>query len=159
MKYLNVSLLGLTGRAHPAITGVTTTYEVQKMRPHLKMLYGNYPTFEMISLQSGGSSKCRLCSDPCESTEHLISQCSNFDTLRSCIKLEMNSICEGAKIKIQVNDLNNKEFTQFLLDPSSMNLRKRVNINDSVLPQLFKISHDFCYTVDRTRARLLKPKS
>ena len=37
MQYLNVSLLGLTGRAHPAITGVTTTHEVQKMRPHLKI--------------------------------------------------------------------------------------------------------------------------
>ena len=71
----------------------------------------------------------------------------------------MDSICEEAKIKIKVNNLNNKEFTQFLLDPSSMNLRKRVNINDSALPQLFKISRDFCYAIDQARAKLVKPKS
>ena len=82
MLYLNVSLLGLTGRAHPAITGVTTSHEVKKMRPHIKMLCGNYPTFEIISLQSGGSSKCHLCLDPCESTEHLIAICPQFEDLR-----------------------------------------------------------------------------
>ena len=47
MKYLNVSVLGLSGRPHPAITGVTTSHEVKKMRPHIKMLSGNYITFEI----------------------------------------------------------------------------------------------------------------
>ena len=77
MKYLNVSLLGLRGRLHPAITGVTTTHEVKKMRPHVKMLTGNYLTFEIKSLQSGGSAECRICSQSeetpqMESLEHQI---------------------------------------------------------------------------------------
>ena len=77
VKYLNVSLLGLRGRLHPAITGVTTTHEVKKMRPHVKMLTGNYLTFEIKSLQSGGSAECRICSQSeetpqMESLEHQI---------------------------------------------------------------------------------------
>ena len=148
----------MTGRAHPAITGVTMTREVQKMRPHLKMLCGNYPTFDIISQQSGGSSKCRLCTNLCESTEHLISQCPKFDSLRAQIKSEMNSICEKSNIKINVNEFNNSEFTQYLLDPCSLNLRKRVNINDPALPQLYKLSRDFCYAIDKTRAKIIKPK-
>ena len=48
MKYLNVYLLGLGGRLHPTITGVSTTHEVRKMRMHIKMLSGNYLTFEII---------------------------------------------------------------------------------------------------------------
>ena len=120
----------------------------------------------MISLQSGGSSKCRLCSDPnaptegpCESTEHLISQCTKFDSLRTKIKSEMNVICKEENIKINVETLSDKDFTQYLLDPSSLNLQKRVNINSSALPQLFKISRDFCYAIDRTRVKVVKPKS
>ena len=76
MQYLNVSLLGLTGRAHPSITGVTTSHEVKKMRPHIKMLCGDYPTYEIISSQSGGSPDFRLCTNSLsESIEHLISKC------------------------------------------------------------------------------------
>ena len=55
MIYLNVSLIGLNGRLHPAITGVTTSHQVKKMRPHIKMLCGNYLTYEIKSSQSGGS--------------------------------------------------------------------------------------------------------
>ena len=52
-EFFNVSLLGLRGRLHPAITNVSTSHSVRKMRPHVKMLIGNYVTFEMKSQQSG----------------------------------------------------------------------------------------------------------
>ena len=87
MKYLNVSLLGLGGRIHPAITGVSTSHEVRKMRPHIKMLSGNYLTFEVKSRQSGGSDKCCLCYDDVTSTgevkslEHLIAHCVKLQDL------------------------------------------------------------------------------
>ena len=128
MKYLNVSTLGLTGRLHPAITGVSTPHEVRKMRPHIKMLTGNYLTFEIRSLQFGGSAECRLCSDPIESFEHLISYCSHFNDIRLRIKSEMMSICTKSNLKVNLNDISSGEFNQFILDPSSLNLAKRVNI-------------------------------
>ena len=61
MRYLNVSVLGLRGRLHPSITNVSTTHAVKKMRPHIKMLTGNYLTFQEKSRQSGGDPSCRLC--------------------------------------------------------------------------------------------------
>ena len=67
MEYLNVSLTGLRGRHHPALTQIITTQEVQKSRIHLKMLAGNYFTYEVKSIQSGGSPHCRCClSSPSE---------------------------------------------------------------------------------------------
>jgi hypothetical protein len=41
MKYLNVGMVGLRGKHHPAINNIVTPMEVQKMRPHLKMLCAN----------------------------------------------------------------------------------------------------------------------
>ena len=83
MKYFNVSLLGLRGRLHPAVTNVVTTHAVNKMRPHIKMLAGNYLTYQVKSNQSGGSPYCCLCDDVTEpeSLEHLISKCSGITDL------------------------------------------------------------------------------
>ena len=123
------------------------------------MLCSNYPTFEMISLQSGGFSKCRLCLDPCESLEHLISHCSHFNDIRSRIKSEMISVCNDSDIQVNLNDFSDSQFTQFVLDPSSMNLAKRVNICDPALPKFFKLSRDFCFAIDRIRTENIKSKS
>ena len=53
MDFLHVDLTGLRGRHHPAITNIKTTDEVQKLRPHLKMLCGNLLTYGMKYDQSG----------------------------------------------------------------------------------------------------------
>ena len=37
MKYLNVKLTGLTGKFHPCLSGIVTTEEFKKLRPHLKL--------------------------------------------------------------------------------------------------------------------------
>ena len=55
MKYFNVSMHGLSGRQHPAITGIFTTQEVKKSRFHIKMLIGDLYTYQTKSEQSGGS--------------------------------------------------------------------------------------------------------
>ena len=55
MQYFNVNLIGLTGRCHPAIRDITTTQQVSRMRPHLKMLCGDYFTYEMKAKYQGGT--------------------------------------------------------------------------------------------------------
>ena len=61
MEYLNVGMIGLRGKHHPAITNIVTPMKVQKMRPHIKMLCGNLLTYQMKGDQSGtGSPYCRL---------------------------------------------------------------------------------------------------
>ena len=46
MQYLNVSLSGLRGRHHPSLSNIITTEEVKKLRPHLKLLSGEYITYQ-----------------------------------------------------------------------------------------------------------------
>ena len=46
MKFLNVNLIGLPGRCHPALCNIRTTKQVSRMRPHIKMLCGDCYTHE-----------------------------------------------------------------------------------------------------------------
>ena len=158
MLYFNVSLFGLRGKLHPALNDVTTSHGVKKMRHHIKMLSGDYLTFEQKSNQSGGSPFCQNCDDKSEpeSLEHLISKCIGHSEVRSRIKNQMINICQEAGLGIDVNSLSSAQFTQFLLDPSSMNLKKRVNINHPSLSKLFQLSRDFCFSIDRTRTKAIK---
>ena len=75
MKYLNVQILGLSGIPHPALQNIKTTQDSLKLRAHLKFLTGDYLTAERLSIDQGTNPKCRLCSAPCESTEHILTQC------------------------------------------------------------------------------------
>ena len=78
---MNVSISGLSGAHHPALSGVITSTEVKQMRPHLKMLSGDYLTYQTRSQQSGGSPDCRLCpasiegNKPAEDIEHILTKC------------------------------------------------------------------------------------
>ena len=126
------------------------------MRPHLKMLAGNYLTFEIKSAQSGGSPLCRLCDNSeTESLEHLISSCQYFSEARYRIISLMANLCKEDDLDIRLSELSHKHFTQFILDPSSLNLTKRVNITHPLLPTLFQLSRDFCYYIDSSRKKAL----
>ena len=46
MNYLNVQLHGLTGRPHPALSGILTTRDTKKLRHHIKFLAGDFLTEE-----------------------------------------------------------------------------------------------------------------
>ena len=108
------------------------------------MLSGNYLTFYEKSLQSGGSPFCRLCSNLSEpeTLEHLISRCGALTETRNKILNEMKDTCMESELDIDISTLSDAKLTQFLLDPSSLNLEKRVNITHPCLPKLFQISRD-----------------
>ena len=161
MKYLNVALTGLRNRAHPAISYVSTVKEVRNMRPHLKFLTGDYLTYDKRSRQSGGSPHCRLCQKKGENetTSHLISRCEALNSPRRRILSEILALCETHKINIQSQFKNSETLTQFILDPCSLNLSERVNINHPVLPLLFKLSRDLCNAIHTERMRCLEAKT
>ena len=56
-------MLGLSGRHHPALSGLVTTQDVKKGRTHVKMLIEDLYTYQIKSDQSGGSPNCRLCTE------------------------------------------------------------------------------------------------
>ena len=125
MQFFNVSLIGLRGRPHPALTVIKSTHDVKKARHHIKMLGGDYYTYEIKSKQSGGSPLCKSCEqDENEDLIHIISRCEAYNELRQNIRKEYEQHCSKTKTTIDFKNLceNEIDFCQFVLDPSSINL-------------------------------------
>ena len=161
MEFLNVALTGLRGRHHPALSNIVTTLEVRKSRPHLKMLSGDYSTYETKSIQSGGSPHCRCCSfrpSPNENLVHILTNCGAYSDIRNRMISEYKEISKKIKSDLQFEEIlkTEKTFCQFILDPASFNLKFRVHMSDPILSTLFSISRDFCFSVNNRRLNILK---
>ena len=74
---------------------------------------------------------------------------------RERIVSSMTKLCLDAGFDMKLEELTNQQFKTFILDPSSLYLKNRVNINHPVLPLLFQLSRDFCYAIDRSRVKTL----
>ena len=162
LKYFNVSLLGLSGRHHPALSGLVTTQDVKKSRAHIKMLIEDLYTYEIKSDQSGGSPHCRLCPDrKTENISHILTFCSAYSDIRIRILEEYSYLCMEAKSAVDFSELmtDSEILCQFILDPSSFNLKQRIHMNDPLLGSFFRVSRDLCFAVNERRLKLLKEKT
>ena len=153
MLYLNVSLTGLRGKRHPALSGIITTHEVRKSRIHIKMLVGDYLTYETKANQSGGSPYCRCCSTTdsnIEDLKHILTECDSYLGIRERMMPEFSHVCKTSKSKVNFDEIymENKTLCQFILDPSSFNLEKRVHMSDPALDHLFRICRDYWYAIN-----------
>ena len=167
MRYLNISILGLNNKPHPAICGVFVSKDVEKMRLHVKFLCQDYLTYETQSEWSGCDPTCRLCryttSDPQDNTQsdkrsvdtiaHIVATCPALSDIRDQILKQIEALTNSCVSNLNFTDYLKDEqtLTHYLLDPSSMNLQTRVHVNDPVLPELFKLSRDLCYQLDKKR--------
>ena len=97
MCYLNVDLIGLNNRCHPALLGVTDTQGVPKLRAHLKMLCNDLYTYKRKAEYQGGSPLCRLCKENSEDLEHILTSCNIYNEVRGRIIDEMEEICIESK--------------------------------------------------------------
>ena len=158
MEYFNVSLLGLSGRHHPALSGLVTTLDVKKSRSHIKMLIGDLYTYETKSEQSGGSPNCRLCEDNLsENICHILTFCSAYSEIRLRILNEYSYLCLNSISGVSFENIlsDNKKLCQFILDPSSINLKNRIHPTDPLLGSFFSISRDICFSINERRIKLL----
>ena len=161
MKYFNVSLHGLSGRHHPALSGVFTTQDVKKSRCHIKMLIEDYYTYQIKGEHSGGSPNCRLCPDEkSEDICHILTFCSSYSDIRIRILEEYSYLCLQSSSEVSFSELisDRETLCQFILDPSSFNLKKRIHLNDPLLGSFFQISRDLCFTINERRLKLIKEK-
>ena len=163
MQYLNVMLTGLRGKKHPALEGIVSAHEVKKSRIHIKMLAGDYLTLERKSSRLGGSPFCTACQETplkIESLKHILIECVGYRETRQRIFLEYNEVCKLTKSKINFEEIckNDENLTQFILNPTSFNLNRRVHTNDPALNSVFKISRDFCFAINSTRMKNISEK-
>ena len=137
LQYLNVQVTGLTGRPHPIIARVLTTQDVTTMRPHIKMLTGDYQCFAYLAQDRGMEPHCRLCrllldaqdQAPAEDIEHLLTSCRATADTRSRIMPEiLNALTTSFPSNRLLTNPNHIMLTQFLLDPCSMNLPNDIRL-------------------------------
>ena len=81
-----------------------------------------------------------------------------YKRIRDRILLEFSEVCKLTKNSINFENMKSDDsvLTQFILDPTSFNLKKRVNIGDPAVPTLFKLSRDFCTAIHSERTRKLR---
>ena len=151
-------IIGLRGKHHPAISNIRTAEEVKKMRPHLKMLCGNFLTYGTKFDQSGrGSARCKLCDHNYESLSHILVTCPLYSEVRFKILEQFSGVLSESQNCLTLEDFSSSEtiLTQLILDPSSMNLSTRVHLLDPILPKLFSLARDLCFAISKKRANLL----
>ena len=136
------------------------------MRCQLKMLCGDLNTFSIRAAQLGGSPHCRLCLAPVEDLTHVIFSCpelleprqSNTKNLEQFLvkspSLDTMSL-SSEEFSQLVSDEN--IFTQFVVDPTSMNLPDifRTDVNDVNLPQICSMTRNFCFSINQLRTKKL----
>ena len=59
-------------------------------------------------------------------------------------------------IQFHIENVKSDPETQFLLDPTSSNLKTRVHISDPAVPALFKLYRDCCNAIHKERNRKFK---
>ena len=72
-----------------------------------------------------------------------------------------NSFSRFTKTNLSFQEIykTNAKFSQFVLDPSSFNLKERVHLKDLILGSLFKLSRDYCRGVNATRVKIFKTRA
>ena len=151
-----------------SLDNIYTAREVQKLRPAIKMLAGDYYTFAAKSKQVPGSSHCRICRDPVEDLVHVLCDCPALDEPRRRIFHQLSltlgeqtpddnssKILDAVCIEILFSD--KIMLTQFVLDCTSYNLPNtyRYSTNDPKMTEIFRLSRDLCYTLHSKRLKLL----
>ena len=136
-----------------------TTEEVKESRCHIKMLCGDYCTYFKKSNQSGGSPHCRVCGDRStdEDILHILTQCSEYADIREKKLEDLNKLCQEAS-HVKLKEMSNSELCQFLLDPTSLNLKFRINPMDPHVNRYLEISRSLCNSINNRRLKILSSK-
>ena len=84
---------------------------------------------------------------------HIISSCMGMAKQRKKLLSELEQLCTTTRNNIGFSMIISSEevLCQFILDPSSLNLKQRVSLSDPVINNFFKFSRQYCYIIDLTR--------
>ena len=162
MRFLNVQATGLSGHPHPALQNLLTTRDVLKLRAHLKFLCCDLLTGEQLGREHGADPRCKLCSAPVETTEHILADCRPLHPIRERLLPELlNTVLAVAPNCQLLAHPYSAHLTQFILDCTSLNLPNgfRLSPQNPDTNKIFRISRDWCYLFMKERTRLMKART
>ena len=165
LPFLNVQAVGLAGRLHPVLAWVLTTQDVTIIRPHIKMLAGDYLTYANLAHDRGIDPHCRMChlhSDhpaPTEDLVHLVVLCRATSDTRDRILPEiLNTLATHNPTNRLLSGTSHMVLTQFILDCSSLNLPAdtRIPQNNPSFTTITKLCSNLICALHKERTRQLK---
>ena len=162
LKYFQPQFMSLQ-RPHPILTTAGHSYDTNKMIIQLRMMSGRYRVGSLLKHFSPNiSGVCELCHKGEESLSHiLLPKClllqerktHLIDYVRNI--LAQSDICADIFENILVDE-NEETFMQFILDCTALPVVIRASQLDSnILPLLLKVCRTWCYSIHRTRLKLL----
>ena len=166
LQYLNVKCTGLSGRPHPVLSWVQTTQDVEIVRPHIKILCGDYVCYDYLCHDRGTDPQCRLCSAlsrdntaPEEDIEHVLTTCqATRETRERRLATLLNTIAYPCRDNSLVLNQSPSLLTQFVLDCSSLNLPpdSRISPDHPAFIDITRQCSYYVHAIHRDRRRQLK---
>ena len=165
LSYLNIQATGLSGRPHPMLLWVLTTHDVVIVRPHIKMLSGDYLCYAHLAHDRGSDPYCRMCWQtlhhpaPAEDMMHVLTRCRATADTRDRIMPELlNIVANFVPNNSLLSAPTHALLTQFILDCSSLNLPVDVRIppNHPGFQCIARQCASLTYAIHRDRSRQMK---
>ena len=93
-----------------------------------------------------------------EDLAHILAICETYTDIRKRMLPGFKQLCQQSQSNIEFEELSNQvnTLTQFILDPSSFNLKVRINMSDPILPSIFRLSRDYCNAIHTKKMTILK---
>ena len=151
MTYLNVQLLGLSGKVHPTVHHISNTQEVRKFRSHMKLLTCDFRQ------DPKNPSLCHLCGNVPLTSQHLLLTCKvTADVTERMLPDLLNAVAQVSPSSRLLQYVPPPELlTQFLMDCTSFNLPDDIRISpqNPNISQIFQTSRNWCYATMRATVR------
>ena len=165
LNYLNVQANGLSGRPHPVLSWVLTTHDVVIVRPHIKMLAGDYLCYAHLAHDRGADPHCRMCQQiihhpaPAEDMVHVLTRCrATADTRGRIMPDLLNTLASLIPNNRLLSGITNDLLTQFILDCTSLNLPVDVRVphNHPGFNSIARQCSSLIYAIHKDRSRQMK---
>ena len=161
LKYLRPQFMSLS-RPHPILSTAPNPYEVNKMTVQIRMLSGRYRVGSLTRHFSPDSSGlCELCGTEVEDLPHmLVPRCPLLEDRREALLDFALAAAKPSPVCLSILDTaiasDEQSWLQFVLDCSTLPDVIQASQSDaSTLKTLFKITRTWCYSLHRSRLKLL----
>ena len=169
LQYLNVQALGLSGRPHPVLSWIQTTRDVTLIRPHLRMLAGDYPCYSHLAHDRGVPPHCQLCirlaqqqpqhQPEEENMTHVITRCRATNETRQRLLPDLfNLVASYDPDHGLLSGSTPDTLTQFILDSTSLNLPAvcRISPRHPLYSHIARHCSNITYAIHKDRTRQLQ---